>query len=224
VQGSLDVKAGTVCSSNKYGIELNGVYATVEMSSAGDQILMSTNVTAGVLVTQGALTAIGTPGTGGAGTIVFSGNRDGIEDLQTPGGLGSQAVTLDGIVAWQNTNDGLHIIPGTPVNVHNCYLLANTANGIYVDVGLTTALNFGNGTSAGHNTLQSTGSDKNGAVGICNATVNSVEAQGNVFSGHDCSVASPGYTVTHAPATTCAGGFDVGELTTGTITVSNCAP
>ncbi len=226
--GALDVRAGVTCTGNNHGLELNTVYSTVNVSSSTDPIVFDSNTAAGIYLEEGSLTATGTPGMLGAGTVVLSKNLNGLQNDQTAGSAGSQVVTLNGIVAWQNAN-GISLQAGTPVHIHGCYVLANTANGIDFDSSTPNDPSSGNFAEFGSafdglNILQSTGSNKNAGAGICNHTSGALVAQGNTFSGpRDCSQASPGALTTSTSS--CSGGGDlanINQTAPGSVDASHC--
>jgi hypothetical protein len=125
---------------------------------------------------------------------------------------------------------GIAIYGGANVKVRNSVLLGNEYHGVilvptdfpvpaagtlnddmsHVDLGTTATLD-GGGTDWGRNTLQAPADAGNAWAGICLAldpSSGSLAAAGNVFSGRDCSGASPGMIT--AARGGCAGRVDVG--------------
>jgi hypothetical protein len=99
--------------------------------------------------------------------------------------------------------------------------LKNANSGVDVQgSGSLANINLGVGGDFGHNTLQAAAPNNNTGAGICNETTNSLDAQGNLFNGIDCSQATPGAVTKGSSCTT--GSFDISVTSSGTINATNC--
>ena len=71
------------------------------------------------------------PAPNGQGTVVASGNAfAGLRIFEAPGAAALS--TINGLVAWQNAQNGLRLYGGEKVKVRNSVFLANVLNGVYV--------------------------------------------------------------------------------------------
>jgi hypothetical protein len=162
----------------------------------------------------------GTAGTGGAGNVLVNQNGTGMTITQDATGTGP-SVSLSGVVVWNNTNDGIDVLAGSPMTMRGCYVLKNGGKGVDVQPNTTatiTMIDFGNAVNGG-NTLQST-TDPNAASGICLETGGTLFAQGNIFSGTPATNCATGGPLSHN--TTCTGAKDVSSTVGGVISTDNC--
>jgi hypothetical protein len=143
IQGSgvLSIGAGTVSSSNLYGLHVtsSGVASVTGSSSA--RTAFSTNKIGILVDSLGSITVDGTAGTDGSGTVVANGNTgtaaegDGVLFDPTPNGAGTfpaQSV-VTGLVVWSSGSNGIHIYGGAKVKVRSSYILNNGLSGIRVE-------------------------------------------------------------------------------------------
>ena len=235
--GTLDVKQGVASSGSTRGMDISS-FAHVRVIGGGDVISFSQNTGVGVRVVDSTVTMTGSPSPspspGGTGTIVANSNHVGIQIQATPGG-GAPTVSLTGVVAWSNSGNGVEILAGSPTVMRSCSVLKNALSGVDVKVGNAasqdvTVVDLGKNKN-GKNLLQDVANPNEGA-GVCNETNGNLDAQGNTFQSHDCSAATPAYTVT--TDTKCSPSprpspLDVGITTAspppaGKVTVSNCGP
>ncbi len=230
--GILQINAGVNITANGAGIDVNGTTAVVLLSSSTTPITINGNMDDGILVTHGAVTATGTPGTLGAGTIQINQNTNGVNVNQaTPGTTSAFAVNLTGVTIWANTNDGVDIAPGTPVKLRGCYVLYNTRDGVRiasvsaVDQTTMDLIDLGKAND-GNNTLQyaTVLTQRNTATGIClaiPATNNPIlRAQGNFFGTNNCMTTAAGLG---AASATCTGGGNIGIMNAGpTVDTTMC--
>ena len=213
--GTLAVNAGTVSAMNAFGLRVMGTASAIVTGSNTAQTAFSQN-SVGILVGEGGSIQLkGTPGTGGAGTVVANANtgaggQDGVVFLpstNTTRTLPPQS-TLDGLVVWNSGASGIHIFGGAYVQVRNSYVLNNTQNGVLVtnnpdncggmtgcDDNYFVGVDLGTlPASPGLNTLQDTVTGApNKAAGVCFLAGASTAgivlyAQGNIYGMIDCSM------------------------------------
>ena len=241
--GALTITAGTNIHDNGLGTsgELSGLHvlndAQVTITGTGAPIQFNKNGQNGILLDgSGAakLTVTGTPSSATAGTVVANSNGiDGVEIAQT--GASPSLVTLTGLVAASNTQDGLRVFGGSNVQVRASMFLGNMHDGVNVATSTgaarapkpddVSAIDLGTNTTtnAGNNVFQSS-STPNGFAGVClNITRNlsqTLNAEGNTWieaadaGGASIDCASVAGTLTEAtavaPSRPCAGGVDIG--------------
>jgi hypothetical protein len=199
--GTLTINQGVAATGNAAsGLALLADGSKVTINGGADQISFSNNMSKGINVQNGALTATGTPGTSGAGNLVCNQNVIGISIIEPAGTGPATTVNLTGVVAYKNSLSGVVIGAGTPVKIRSCYLLGNTQMGIDIQTSgpAPTEVDIGTGTDYGHNTLQyaSDANLKNGKAGLCNETTSVVNATGNIFGTIDCSAVTSNIYIT----------------------------
>ena len=182
--GTLTVGAGVVVSgSNADGLDVTGGATNVNNAS-GTQTLFTGNALSGIEVgALGSVSVTGTPGSvpSNSGTVVsnFNGTA-GILINQTPGGAGLVTNSVNGLVSWGNTSDGMRLFGGSLAKVRNSVLLANGRYGVLVgganvlggdDV---TRLDLGKPSDPGKNYLQTPlgALGTNATAGLCVALAN----------------------------------------------------
>ncbi len=134
--GTLTVGAGVVVSgSNADGLDITGGAANINNSS-GTQTLFTGNASYGIEVgTLGSVTITGTPGSvpSNSGTVVANfNNTAGILINQTPGGAGLVTNSINGLVSWGNTSDGMQLFGGSLARVRSSIFLGNGRYGVMV--------------------------------------------------------------------------------------------
>jgi hypothetical protein len=211
------VGPGVSSVSNAIGLLVDSGRATV--LSASTPVAFNDNTNVGIkVVATGSLTLSGTPSSGGAGTVLVQGNHSaGLWLEQASPNL---AIVTGVVATGNNPGDGIRVTAGSPLILRSSIVVGNGANGVRVATGSGSVGSVDLGTvHDGSNTLQQA-ANPNGGAGLCLEGTGTLEAQGNVFSGHDCAQAVPGYSVSRGSS--CAGGFDVGTPGGGVVHVSNC--
>lgn len=240
--GALTVNGGTQANGNAQ----NGLYVTGSATAAisggtlGAPTAFDDNTAAGILVDQSAAIALtGTPGTAGNGTVVANGNANGLLVEQALIVVGSGVFppqnTIDGLVVWHSTADGIVLLGGSTVKMRKSYVLNNANSGVSVKAnpGQTTGMSgdyygnidLGNSTNNdwGLNIVQSTTSS-NGYSGICfqpvgNQTLN---AMGNTFDGSDCSLSTSMSVTLTKSGGSCGTNVDLGVSGAANIVTTYC--
>ena len=134
--GTLTVGAGVVVSgSNADGLDITGGAANINNPS-GTQTLFTGNASYGIEVgTLGSVSITGTPGSvpSNSGTVVANfNNTAGILINQTPGGAGLVTNSINGLVSWGNTSDGMQLFGGSLAKVRNSIFLGNGRYGVMI--------------------------------------------------------------------------------------------
>jgi hypothetical protein len=246
VQGtaSFTIDGGTSVHDNgtatgtlkKSGLYVTGTAkVTASIAAGGAEVSFASNAGEGVLVDSNASVAfMGAPGTGGAGTLVMHDNAtNGIRISATPA-IGSGGSTLTGVVLWHNTGEGAELVAGATVTVRSSVALENGDNGILISPSTTVSLtnpvaNIDLGSAHdGMNVVQDA-TTGNSAAGICNGVTGTqlvpaaLNAQGNTFDSHDCSISSSSAVVLTTNNCATGTGVDVGiKGTYATISTTYC--
>lgn len=143
--------------------------------------------------------------------------------------------SINGLVAFGNTQNGLRLYGGARVKVRNSVFLMNVLNGVYVTSFDGTAggnnlsqLDLGTSAEPGRNYLQGLVGANPNLAGLCVSMSNGMGAltlatRGNLFAGPtDCAAS----TATLVHSTVCSGFVDLGIIpaagTTVTVDVANC--
>ena len=113
------------------------------------------------------------PAPNGQGTVVASGNGfAGLRIFEAPGA--AAVSTVNGLVGWQNAQNGLRLYGGGRVKVRNSVFLANVLNGVYVtgsdgtDAGNDLSqIDLGSVSDAGRNVLQAAVGSMPDLAGLC---------------------------------------------------------
>jgi len=218
--GILTIAAGNKgvhVTANGVGLIVAGTgKAAVGAAAGSGGVAFNTNTGAGIDVKATAtLTVEAVAGPmDGTGSVIS--NSNGAEGLLVEGSNGANAVT--GLVAYSNTADGIAIYDTSTIVLRKSQTLKNGGSGVHVmkAVGALAATNptkvdLGKAKD-GKNVMQGAAANANTAAGLCfdnGALVNvqTLNAQGNLFSGVDCSGA--GNSVSDNK-NNCMGGVDVG--------------
>ncbi len=194
------------------------------------------NTANGILIDGNAYARLaGVVGSGSNGTFIVSGNfAAGIRVQQTVNGGSTPQNIFDGLVVAGTTNgSGIWVFGGSNLKLRNSLVVANSANGVLAQTNVISVsmrdndvskVDLGSANGMGHNVLQLGGSAANSGSGVCLqldvASNQTLAAQGNVFTGRDCSTASPGQI---SRSQQCFGATDIGLATsTNDIDVTNC--
>ena len=161
--------------------------------------VFSNNTQHGIYVTgAGVVNIIGVPVTAptpnGQGTVVANGNYfAGLRIFEAPGAAAMS--TVNGLVAWGNTQTGLRLYGGAKVKVRNSVFLMNVLNGVYLTSFDSTAagndlsrIDLGTSAELGRNYLQASVGANPNLAGLCVSMSNGMGAltlatRGNLFAG-----------------------------------------
>jgi hypothetical protein len=182
----------------------------------------------------------------GNGTVVITGNTiAGLRINQTAGTTGLATSTINGLVAWANSNYGARFFTGSKINVRNSIFLANSQYGVLISTGTAgtaagqdiTTIDLGTGASFGKNYLQTPlgalGTNVSG--GLCVALsaytgagmlTETLPAAGNIMvstgnAAVDCSASTA--TITKGVCGTLRSvGVNAAALITTSVDFSNC--
>jgi len=183
--GAVTIGAGVSSTASGEGLHVTGTgMALVSVPSGGAQTALNGNTHHGILVDTNAglsLSGVPTAGsetTGPTGTIVTDGNSAaGIWVQQTPDAAANQPVTINGLVSFANSANGMRVVAGSTVTMLNTWSLGNGGDGLIISTGNggTAAQNndisnisLGSGSTNGNNLFQQAGTGfENSAVGIC---------------------------------------------------------
>jgi hypothetical protein len=236
--GSLDIAHGVTVTgflgTNSVGLSLAGTSTASISGTVSRPTVFSTNGGLAIQIAQASvLTISGVPNGLTDGTVVVKNNYYSLFFGQNPApGLGQNVI--DGLVSINSTaGHGMHVISGTNIKIRNSVFLGNAQQGLRVDGNLGPGANddislidIGRAGSLGKNVFQDA-SNPNQVGGIC-VTVNqtnamdagvpqTLSAEGNIFSGHDCSTGS-----TMIMSGSC-GSADVGVTVAGNkVDVASC--
>ncbi len=224
----------------KTGLYVTGTASvTANIAAGGAAVSFASNAGEGVLVDMTATVAFtGVPdanaSTSGTGTIVMHDNTTNGITIASTAGLGGGPSTLTGVVLWHNTLEGAAITAGASVTVRSSVVLDNVDNGILVSGGSAVVLtnpvaNIDLGSAHdGMNVVQAA-ANGNGAAGICNGVTGApaapaaLNAQGNTFSGHDCSLSVSSAVILSRNNCATGSGNDVGvKGTNATVSTTYC--
>jgi hypothetical protein len=232
--GTVAIGAGVVASgSNADGLFVNGGVANIN-NVAGTQTLFTGNAQHGIEVgATGSVNVTGTPGAplpSNNGTVVASFNTlAGLRVAQTAGGAGALC-TINGLVAWGNTNRDMIVLGGSKFKLRNSVLgtgpegIRISNNGASNDI---SQIDLGTGADLGKNYIQT----PNGAsgfhsnAGICmvmqanqgaltlNAAGNFMIAAGNPGAQLNCATGAG--TVSKGANCNAGNRFSIGNATPG---------
>jgi len=236
--GTLNIGGGVVITgSTNNALRVTGGVANIT-NTTGTQTLLSGNTQHGIYVSgTGSVNVVGAPGAplpSNNGTVVVSFNSAaGIRVEQTVGGAGL-VNSIDGIVAWGNSNRDVLVYGGSKLKLRNSVLGAGPTGVTIASLGASAAQNdlsaidLGTAAQPGRNYIQV----PNGALGrhsnsgVCvqisdGQAAQTVQMGGNFLTtagnpGTQLNCASAGGTV--AVATNCNNGVSFGETTTTAIT------
>ncbi len=236
-QGVSVTGAGTALK-RRDGLFVGGGTVNIVVNAGQATTAFSNNTQHGIYVTgMGVINIAGVPVTAapnGQGTVVANGNAlAGLGIFESPGTAAMSSV--DGLVAWQNTQNGLRLYGGGRVRVRNSVFLANILNGVYItsfDMSAAgndlSQLDLGKAGNPGRNILQASTGANPDLAGLCVGMSGgqgalALSAQGNIFSGGtDCASS----TATLVRSGVCGGFVDLGVVpaagTTVTVDVATC--
>ena len=232
--GTVAIGAGVVVSgSNQDGLFVNGGVANISNAS-GTQTLFTGNAQHGIEVgATGSVNVTGTPGApvpSNNGTVVASFNTlAGLRVAQTVGGAGALC-TINGLVAWGNTNRDAIVLGGSKVKLRNSVFgtgpegIRITNNGASNDL---TQIDLGTGADPGNNWIQTPNgaSGFHSGAGICvvmqanqgaltlNAAGNRMITAGNPGTQLNC--ASGAGTISKGTNCNAGSRFSIGNATPG---------
>jgi hypothetical protein len=230
--------AGTA-AKRRDGLNVAGGLVNINVTAGQAPTSFNNNSQHGIYVTgAGVINITGFPVTvpapNGQGTVVASGNAfAGLRIFEAPGAAGLSAV--NGLVGWQNGQNGLRLYGGEKVKVRNSVFLANVLNGVYVTSYDGTApgndlsgIDLGTAVDGGRNVLQAAVGSMPDLAGLCVQMASgggtlTLSARGNVFAGpNDCG----GSTSPISRSAVCNGFVDLGVVpatgTTVNVDVATC--
>jgi hypothetical protein len=228
--GTLTVGAGVAATmagtsgKRRDGLNIAGGTVNIAVGAGQAPTTFNGNSQHGIYVTgSGVLNILGvpvtTPAPNGQGTVQASANYfAGLRIFEAPGAAASR---VDGLVAWQNAQNGVRLYGGGRVALRDGVFLGNGLNGVFITSFDASAagndlsqLDLGKAGDPGRNQIQAaTGAHPN-LAGLCvsmsgGAGALGLSAEGNVFAGPtDCAAASTG--IGHSSV--CGGGVDVGII------------
>jgi hypothetical protein len=223
--------AGTAVK-RRDGLYVGGVGAvTIVVAGGQAPSTFNNNTQYGIDVTgSGVVTVSGVPVVppNGQGTVQANGNFfAGLGIFENPGAAAMSSV--DGLVAWQNAQNGLRLYGGARVRVRNSVFLANTLDGIYItSYDGTTAgndlsqIDLGTAGSPGRNYVQALFGSNPDLAGLCVSMspgmgTLTLAAEGNLFAGPtDCTISSAGIV----RSSVCGGYVDLGIIPAAGTTVN----
>jgi Cys-rich repeat protein len=237
-QGVTVTGAGSA-AKRRDGLNVAGGTVNITVGAGQAGTAFNNNTQHGIYVTgAGVINITGVPVTSpapnGQGTVVANGNAfAGLRIFEAPGAAAMSSV--NGLVAWQNTQNGLRLYGGERVRVRNSVFLANLLNGVLVTSFDATAagndlsfIDLGTAADAGRNILQAAVGANPDLAGVCvqmsgGQGALTLSARGNTFSGPvDCTTSTAAVTRSNV----CGGFVDVGIVpvagTTVTLDVATC--
>jgi hypothetical protein len=235
----VNVSGAGSTTKRRDGLNVAGGSVAISVVSGQAPSTFNNNTQHGIYVTGAGVVNISgvpviVPAPNGQGTVQANGNFfAGLRIFEAPSAAALSSV--DGLVAWGNSQNGLRLYGGAKVRVRNSVLLANGLNGIYLTSYDSSAagndlsqVDLGKSGSPGRNDIQALVGSNPDLAGLCVAMSSGVgsltlSAQGNVFAGPtDCAVA----TAPVVRSSVCGGYVDVGVIpatsTTVTVDVSTC--
>ncbi len=218
--GIVTIGAGTKgvhVTGNSVGLMVAGTgQAAVGAAAGSGGVAFNANVNAGIDVKGAATLKIdGVPGpSDGTGTVLA--NANGTEGLLVEGATGGSAVS--GLVAFGNAGDGISVYDTSTLVLRKSQTLKNGGSGVHVAkapgglAGVSPAKVDLGKNKDGKNVLQGLAANANTNAGLCFdngalVTVQTLNAQGNTFSGVDCSANAMSVSDNK---NVCTGGVDVG--------------
>ena len=217
--------AGTALK-RRDGLNIAGGLVNIMVTSGQAPTAFNNNTQHGIYVTGAAVINITgfpvtVPAPNGQGTVVANGNAlAGLRIFEAPGNAAFS--TVNGLVAWQNAQNGLRLYGGGKVKVRNSVFLANVLNGVYVTPYEATSagndlsqLDLGTAADPGRNTMQAALGSMPNLAGLClgmtpglNMAL-TLSARGNIFAGPtDCATS----TAAIVRSTVCNGFADIGVV------------
>ncbi|HXU64969.1 MAG TPA: hypothetical protein VN962_24895, partial [Polyangia bacterium] len=238
LQGVTVTNAGST-SRHHDGLNVSGGTVNISVAAGQATTSFSNNSEHGIYVTGTAVLNIsGVPVTStapnGQGTVIANNNAfDGLEIFEAPG-VAAQS-SIQGLVTWGNTKQGIQLFGGEKVKVRRSILLNNKLNGLFITSSDITpaandlsGINLGTAGDPGLNQIQAALGSNSDLTGLCVSMAPlqgplSLSAEGNVFAGPtDCTTSASGVV----RSTSCANNVDVGVVpalgTTITIDLATC--
>jgi hypothetical protein len=231
--GTLNIGAGVTAtmagtaSRRRDGLNVAGGVANIVVAAGHPPTMFNANSQHGIYVTgSGVVNVVGVPVTlpapNGQGTVEANGNYfAGLSIFESPGA--ATANRIDGLVAWQNAQNGVRLYGGEKVTIRNGVFLGNGLNGVYVTSYDATApgsdlslVDLGRAGDPGRNQLQAAAGANQNRAGLCLAISGgagnvALSAEGNVFAGlADCATGAAAVV----RSTVCGGGVDLGVILT----------
>ena len=237
-QGVVVTGAGTA-SRRRDGLNIAGGTVNIAVAAGQAPTQFNNNTQHGIYVTgSGVVNIEGVPVTSvspnGQGTVVANGNFfAGMQIFESPGAAAMS--TINGLVAWGNTQNGLRLYGGTKVKIRNGVFLMNGLDAIYLTSYEATAagnnlaeLDLGTTADPGRNYLQGAVGSNPNLAGLCismsdNMGALTLATRGNLFAGPtDCATSTAAIT----RSTVCGGYTDLGVIpaagTTVAVDVGTC--
>ncbi len=230
--------AGTTLK-RRDGLNVAGGSVAIAVATGQAPTSFNNNTQHGIYVTgAGVINIAGVPvivpAPNGQGTVQANGNYfAGLRIFEGPGAASTSSI--DGLVAWGNTQSGLRLYGGAKVRVRNSVFLANMLNGVYITAydgsvagNDLSKIDLGSSGSPGRNDIQALIGANPDLAGLCLSMSGgmgplTLAAEGNVFAGPtDCGVV----TAPVVRSAVCGGFADVGIIpavgTTVTVDVATC--
>jgi hypothetical protein len=182
--GTLTIGAGVAATmagtagKRRDGLNVAGGIVNIAVGAGQAPTTFNANSQHGIYVTgSGVVNILGvpvtTPAPNGQGTVQANANYfAGLRIFESPGAAGPSRI--DGLVAWQNTQNGVRLYGGGRVTVRNGVFLGNGLNGLYLTSFDATGggndlsqIDLGKAGEPGRNQLQAaTGANPN-LAGLC---------------------------------------------------------
>jgi hypothetical protein len=229
--GTLNIGAGVAATmagtagKRRDGLNVAGGTVNIAVGAGQAPTTFNGNSQHGIYVTgAGVVNILGfpitTPAPNGQGTVQANANAfAGLRIFESPGAAAGSRV--DGLVAWQNAQNGLRLYGGGRVTVRNGVFLGNGLNGVFITSFDASAagndlsqVDLGKAGDPGRNQIQAANGANPNLAGLCLSMSSGVgalglSAEGNVFAGPvDCAAASIGI----ARSSVCGGGVDLGII------------
>jgi hypothetical protein len=231
-QGVTVTNAGSA-SKRHDGLNIAGGTVNIAVPAGQTTTSFTNNTEHGIYVTGAAvlnITGVPVLPPNGQGTVVVSDNAfDGLEIFEAAGA--APISTVNGLVAWHNTKQGIQLFGGERIKLRNSVVLKNALSGILVASSAANDLatiDLGAAGDPGRNLLQAAAGSNPNQSGLC-ISVSAVEgtltlpAEGNVFAGPtDCASS----TTAIVRSSSCTGGVDLGIIaasgTAVTVDLASC--
>ena len=237
--GTLSIGAGVAATKagtggkRRDGLNVAGGTVNIAVGAGQAPTTFNGNSQHGIYVTgSGVVNILGlpviTPAPNGQGTVQANANYfAGLRIFESPGA--APASRIDGLVAWQNAQNGVRLYGGARVALRDGVFLGNGLNGVLItsyDVSAAgndpSQIDLGQAGDPGRNQIQAaTGANPN-LAGLCVSMSGGMgalglAAEGNVFAGPtDCT----GGPTAIVRASVCGGGVDLGVIPAGGTSVT----
>jgi hypothetical protein len=237
-QGVVVTGAGTA-TRRRDGLNIAGGVVNIAVAAGQAPTQFNNNTQHGIYVTGAGVVNVSgvpvtTPSPNGQGTVVTKGNYfAGLQIFEAPGAAATS--TINGLVVWGNTQNGVRLYGGSGVKVRNSVILMNGLNAVYLTSFAATAagnslagIDLGTPADPGRNYFQGAVGSNPNLAGLCvsmsdNMGGLTLAAAGNLFAGPiDCASS----TAAVSRSAVCGGYTDLGVIpatgTTLTVDVSSC--